>query len=102
MQQRFLVPVKIETGFANVARCRFRPSSSEGAVPRIWFVNPTRLACWNEPESNDLCCDVAFVSDVVYVATTTIHKCHPRCVHVRRATGIVPVIVSYRSGGDDD
>src|SRR5271169_2241750 len=102
MQQRFFVPGKIETVFSNVAWRRFRPSLSERAVPRIVFVNPTRLACWNEPESNDLCLDVAFVSDVVYVATPTIDKCHPRCVHVRRATGIVPVIVSYRSGGDDD
>ena len=77
-------------------------SPSEMAVPRVGSVNPTRLTCRNEPESNDLCLDVTFVSDDVYVATTTIDKCHPRCVHVRGATGIVPVIVSYRSCGDDD
>src|ERR1035441_8005935 len=93
---------RLKLGFVNEAWCRFRLSSSEGAVPRIWGVNPTRLTCWNEPESNDLCHDIAFVSDDVYVASTTIDKCHPRCVHVRRAVGIVPVIMSYRSCRDDD
>ena len=27
------------------------PSSSEGAVPRSWSVNPTQLTCRNEPDS---------------------------------------------------
>src|ERR1039458_1888851 len=93
---------RLKLGFVNEAWCRFRPSSSEGAVPRIWGVNPTRLTCWNEPESNDLCLDIAFVSDDVYVATTKIDKRHPRCVHVRRAFGIVRLIMSYCSCLYDD
>src|SRR5262249_39628520 len=44
-----------------------RPSSSEGAVPRSRSVNPTRLTCRNEPDSDDLCRDGAFISDDVHV-----------------------------------
>jgi len=76
--------------------------SSERTVSWIVFVNPTRLACWNEPESNDICLNGAFVSDDVYVRTTLIDKGHSRCVHVRSATGIVTVIMGYGSGCDDD
>ena len=65
------------------------PSSSEGAVPRSWSVNPTRLTCRNEPDSDDLCRDGAFISDDVHVVATGVNKRHPRCVHVRRAVRIV-------------
>jgi hypothetical protein len=77
-------------------------SPSEMAVPRVWSVNPTRLTCRNEPDSDDLRLDVAFVSDDVHVATTTIDKRHPRCVHVRRADGVVPFIMRHCSRCDDD
>ena len=78
------------------------PRSLERTVAGICGINTAWLARWNQPESNDLGFDCAFISDVVYVAATTIDKCHPHCVDVRRATGIVPVIMSDRSRGDND
>ena len=60
--------------FGSLFSRRSRPSWLERAVPGGWGVNPTRLTCWNEPERNDLCLDVAFVSDDVYVDTTMIDK----------------------------
>ena len=83
-------------------RRRISLSSSERAVPRGWSVNPTRLTCRNEPDSDDLCRDGALVSDNVHVGATFVNKRHPRCVHVRRAGGIVSLILCHCSCGDKD
>src|SRR5207245_4527837 len=77
------------------------PSSSEGAVPRSWSVNPTRLTGRNEPGGDALCLDSAFVSDDVHVVAT-LNKRHPRCVHGPRAGGIVPLIGRHRSRRAND
>src|SRR6202521_4443664 len=81
---------------------RDETSPLERAIPRVCGVNPTRLTCRNEPEGDDLCLDSAFVSDDMHVATTVINKRHSRCVHVRRATGIIPLILRHGSCCDDD
>jgi hypothetical protein len=81
---------------------RISPSSSEVAVSRVRGVNPTRLTCWNEPDSDGLCHDGAFVSDDVHVFATVVNKRHPCCVHVRRAAGIVRLILRHRSCRDKD
>ena len=86
----------------SLARCRIRQSSSEGAVPRSRSVNPTRLTCRNEPDSDDLCRDSALVSDNVHVGATFVNKRHPRCIHMRRAVGIVCLILCHCSCRDKD
>jgi hypothetical protein len=73
----------------SLARSRIRSSLSEGTVPRSRGVNPTRLTCRNEPDSDYLCRDGAFISDDVDVVATGVNKRHPRCVHARRAVGII-------------
>src|SRR5206468_3601097 len=79
-----------------------RPSPLEVAVPRVCNVDATRLTCRNEPDGDDLCRDIAFVSDDVHVVTTGVNKRHPRCVHLRRAAGIVPLILCHGSCRDND
>jgi hypothetical protein len=47
------------------------------AVPRVRGINPSRLTCWNEPDSDNLCHDGALVSDDVHVLATVVNKRHP-------------------------
>ena len=79
-----------------------RPSRLEGAVSRVCNVDAARLTCRNEPDGDDLCRDIAFVSDDVHVVTTGVNKRHARCVHFRRAAGIVALILSDCSCRDND
>src|ERR1700739_4847216 len=86
----------------SLAGCRIRWCSSEMAVPRVRRINPSRLTCWNEPDSDGLCHDGALVSDDVHVLATVVNKRHPCRVHVRRAAGIVRLILRHRSCRDKD
>jgi hypothetical protein len=54
-----------------------RGAESEMAVPRVRGINPSRLTCWNEPDSDGLCHDGALVSDDVHVLATVVNKRHP-------------------------
>src|SRR6184192_3217341 len=75
-----LAAVAAKAAPCTVPRCSLNsPSSSEGAVPRSWSVNPTRLTCRNEPDSDDLCRDGAFISDDVHVVATSVNKRPPSC-----------------------
>jgi hypothetical protein len=49
-----------------------------------------------------LCLDGAFVADDVHVATTVINKHHARCVYVRRAGGIIRLVLRHGSSRNDD
>jgi hypothetical protein len=69
----------------------------EWAVSRIRLVNQTLLTRRYQPDGNGLCGDVAFISHVVHMVTTSIYKRHPRGVDVGRAGGIIPLILRYRS-----
>ena len=62
----------------HMSGCRIRSSKSEMAVPRVGGINPSRLTCWNEPDSDGLCHDGALVSNDVHVLATVINKRHPR------------------------
>jgi len=74
-------------------RRRISSTSSERAVPRVFSVNPTRLTCRNELDSDGACLECAFVAEDVHVGTTGIDKPRPLCVHSGLAVGIVPFIV---------
>src|SRR5438477_13134728 len=67
----------------------------EMAVPRVWSVNPARLTRRNEPDSNELCLDSAFVSDDVHVIAAQVNKRHPRCVYGGCAGRVVPLLLCH-------
>jgi hypothetical protein len=72
------------------------------AVSWVCNLNPTRLTCRNELDSDGLCFDGAFVPEYVHVAATAIDKSHPCFVDVWLAAGIVPFIIRDNSGRNDD
>jgi hypothetical protein len=84
------------------ARGMGRDSNSEVTISRIWSVNPSWLACGNEPDGDCICLDIPFVTNNMYVGTTEFNKRHPGGVDPRRATEIVRFVPRYRSRGNDD
>ena len=63
------------------------------AVPRVWSVsNPARLTRRNEPDSNDLCLDSAFVSDDVHVIAASSQQMSSRlCIRWGVHPGSAPL-----------
>ena len=76
--------------------------SLEVAIPWVCNINPTGRTRRNNLDGGSLRHHVSFVPKNVYVITTGVDKAHPLRVHVRLAGGIVPFVIGYRSGRDDD
>jgi hypothetical protein len=70
---------------------RISLSASERTVPWVINVNPARLTCGNELDSDGLCHHVAFIAKDVYVVPAGIDEPHPLGVHM----GSAPAIVAF-------